>query len=361
MTFVVIEYPRGHLSGGLGDRVVGLCSAIVLANMLGKRLLIKWDTPSIKNVLTLGSHDFYSVKPSLANAVRVDAMNHRWKVANLFMKENLINKWRGKTVVLQCNQDIAYFLYRNPTWTNKSSTYEQHLMNAYQSVFTTYLKPVRNSANATLTNTSYAAIQIRAGDKYMGVGGHQPIKDVPSAMRTLAAQLKTLVPTTHAIYVSSDHPNSKTLLQRELSEYKVIDNAQSRVHLERSKSSSTNQLQALISDLFTLSTANILIISNYSNYGRMAALMQQRGTTVRGFDPPNFAIRAVVSSSLFAKPDGAQLRVSNTARPAATRRAIVRKPAAKPIAKPLKATNIRPTTGLRRRVVQLRRLRRIKK
>ena len=307
--YVVIEYPQGALSGGLGDRVVGLTGAIVLAKMLRKPLLIKWDSPSISGVFSLGLYNYYASKPSLAGAVQLFIVDKVAKFHNMFARENLRQKWMNKTILIRANQDFAFSVYSNPTWKDdRPASFEEMMLDAYADVFAKYLKPALGWSPPA---QNYMAIQIRTGDVYMKVGSHQPIKDVPQAMKLLGTQIrayyeKNLTTEQNKIlYVSSDNTNVKNLLAKELPEFRVIENANSHTHFERSRSAPVSSLRALVQDLMSLINAPTLIVSSYSNFGRLAALMGGKKRRVAmGFVPPHCTLTSVTMRYLMSGKPG---------------------------------------------------------
>lgn len=145
----------------------------------------------------------------------------------------------------------------------------------------------------------YIGIQLRTGDAYMGVGDHKPVSNVSMVLHKIADHVKTT--SYKHIYFTSDHPHAKNELQNLLPSHTIIDVPQSRVHFERTRSASPSQLISIIFDILTLTQANYLIISEYSNYGRLAALIKGDASNVVGFSPPNFNISKLSLSALFTK------------------------------------------------------------
>ena len=79
MSFIVIWYDTW--CGGLGDRICGLVSAIAMANLLGRKLLIKWDHPNIQGVFNLDQYNYYT-NPIPLNPVHIitlDTIDNRFK------------------------------------------------------------------------------------------------------------------------------------------------------------------------------------------------------------------------------------------------------------------------------------------
>jgi hypothetical protein len=325
-TYVIIEYAHGILSGGFGDRIVGLCSAVMLAQCLNKQLLIKWDSPSIKDVFDLSVYDFYRINPSIAdsNVIVLHTIDNRFKFEKQLSEQPIHVLWQKYNILLRCNQELAFFLYQNPHLV-KGQNYINDMLNVYHSIFPRYLKPLKG--NALSIEEPYIGIQLRTGDVYMNVGTEQPIKDVNTAVKNIANYVKTNLSMFTTVYLTSDHPQAKQLFQNELPEFRIIDMPTSRVHLERSNTG-VDQLKSLVSDVLTLSRANNLIISSYSNYGRMAALMATNTQQILGFETPAFVVHPLDVSSLFTnqpvrKPAAVTIRRAITT---LNRKAQIRRP-----------------------------------
>jgi hypothetical protein len=300
-TYVIIEYDG--LCGGLGDRLTGLVSAILMAKILQKQLLIKWEHPNIRGVFDLSTYDYHKHKISLNNVISLNTIDNRFKFESMLSQDPIHIQWHSKNILLRCNQEIAYFLYQNHQIGYKGN-YEQDMLQTYKSLFKTYLKPLHSS---TTVQRPYIGVQLRCGDAYMQVGNHKPVSDINVALRAIALSIQTQFPHYKNVYMTSDHPTATSQLRQLLPQHSVTDLPASRVHLERTKSS-TSQLQALLQDLTTLVEADQLIISAYSNFGRAAALMSTRSSTILGFNPPSFQVTTVPLSSLFTKHPTRDLR-----------------------------------------------------
>lgn len=314
MSYVIIQYDTW--CGGLGDRIVGLVSAVILARALNRNLLIKWDYPDIRNVFDLGSFNYYSSRPSLSNAVHLDTIDNRFKYEKQLSQNNIIQEWKGRQVVLKCNQDIAFFLYQNPH-INHLGSYSTDLSQIYRTIFSNYLRPKQSSTLSSISRP-YIGVQLRTGDAYMGVGDHRPVHDLQKVLQQIVNKIQTQT-SSKTIYFTTDHPNAKDSLSSMLGlSYTVHSTPSSRIHLERSKTNS-DQLRALIMDLLTLSQSDVLIISTYSNFGRLAALMAPLGVPIFGFSPPTFQITPLSVNSLFTKHPSNISGMANISTPVHTR------------------------------------------
>ena len=169
MSYVIIEYPATSWSGGLGDRIVGLVSAIILAHMLDKQLLIKWDSPSIHGVLDLNPFNYYTRRPNLQHAIQLHTIDNRFKFQSLLGSQPIHQQWRNSNVWLKCNQELGFFLYQNPHLTSKhwpgNNPYEDHMLHCYQNIWTTWLKPIGLSeiTGSFPLSHPYLSIQLRTG------------------------------------------------------------------------------------------------------------------------------------------------------------------------------------------------------
>lgn len=317
--FVVIEYPQNTWSGGLGDRVVGLMSAIMLAHFLNAKLLIKWDSPSIHGVIDLGSFNYYLSRPSLqssSNVFQLFSIDDRFKYHAILSKQPLSFFAPYRVIHMKCNQELGMFMYQNTNWASRrhAEGYQTHMIELYQSIFKKYLRPI--VTHTVIPESPYLAIQLRTGDAHMGVGNHRPVTQVESTVEFLSQHVRIKHPNVKKIYCSSDHPSVANWLQRNLPHVSVTSNPQSRVHLDRAKVNDC-QLKALLLDMMTLMRADYLIISTYSNFGRMAALMskhvnsKESNEKLFGFDvSPSHKISPVVLSRLFSKHDSVPLKIS---------------------------------------------------
>jgi hypothetical protein len=296
--FVIIEYPKHVLTGGLGDKIVGLVSAMCIARVLGRKLLVKWDYPSINGIIDLGSHNFYHYNPSLHGVIELDTIDNRFKYQQLLTQQPLQHLWKNKNILLRCNQELGFFVYHNPH-VSKGRNYVHEMLDCYKQVFTTILRPI--GPNTIHVPKPYIGIQLRCGDKYMGVGGHQPVSNLNQVLYPLSTYLKTHFQFIPYIYLTTDHPHAKQELQQLLnsSSFTLYDTPASRIHFERTHTH-PQQLKPLLDDLLTLIHAEYLIISAYSNYGRIAALISGQ-TNILGFNPPNFDIHPIPLEQLFTK------------------------------------------------------------
>lgn len=288
------------LCGGLGDRIVGLTSAILIAKYLKRKLFIKWDHPNVS--------DFIQIKnqwkiPIPKNTITLNTLDNRFKYKYQFTNYKYDQFWKDRHIRLLCNQNIAEFIYRNHHI--ETGNFEKELINAYRSVFKEYLIPlINNPTELKLKENNYIGLQIRTGDKYMGVGKHQPIKNVELLINIISIFIKmtSTLNTYNTIYVTSDHKDVCNLLKEKFPGKKIINSEESRLHFEKSKTGGSS-LVALIHDLITLSKSKHLIISHYSNYGRMAVIINETEGLHFEFTETNFTPRILKLNTLFTKHD----------------------------------------------------------
>lgn len=284
MNYLIIEF--GKSCGGLGDRIVGLTSAIILAKYLNKVLKIKWLHPNITSIIDI-QHAWTGPLPS--NIETINTIDNRFKYHSLLTTGKDI--WHNKNILLKCNQNIAEFIYENPYY--QTGNYLNEMRQCYRQIFSHYLIP-KIYKNIEQFD---AGFQIRTGDVYMGVGTYQPIKNITLLVETLGKFIK---PTWENIYISSDYKNILTIFKSKFPHLNFFENQSSKFHLERSKSND-NDTSALIHDLLTLSTCKNLIISNYSNYGKLVFILSNH-ETCWGFEKTNFNPHiVVVDKYLFSK------------------------------------------------------------
>lgn len=276
--YVIIEFGAVQ-SGGLGDRLVGLVSAILVAKHSGKKLLIKWVSPNISGVFRIPPQYQYQQQP-IPTSLTLDNIDSRYKYRGLLADKNAL---KPHNILLRCNQEIASFV----------GATRDEILSTYTTLFRDYLIPI-NQPRPPLDG-KYVAVQLRTGDTYLGVGNRQFVANLTQTVDMLLKYVAQTFPNEKYIYFSTDHPTAKTAfraglarIQKEMLETPSSQN----IHFERSQAA---PLSYLLNDLQCLIAAKALIISSYSNYGRLASLI--RGTTdaLYGFGENTMAIVPIIS------------------------------------------------------------------
>lgn len=296
--------------GGLGDRIVGLVSAVILANFLGRKLKIKHDFPDVSKVfiipLSCTKADISKDKKTL------NTIDDQSKYAHQLSHSNPSKLWSNhSTLMFQCNVDITRWIFSNPHYPKQDN--KSRMLHIYRSIFTEYLIPI--SPPVILAEPShqnpqneYIGVQLRTGDRYMKVGPHVMIsQNLKSILNVITNYVLNHMANHKIVYFSSDNNSAYRifveLIRSKRPELTVLTNSiGTGVHFEKSKVSSHN-LRELINDIRILANAKILFISEYSNYGRLAVLMNPNlEATFHGFDKITCQLKQIINiETLFAK------------------------------------------------------------
>jgi hypothetical protein len=273
--YLILEYP--HVSkmwcGGLGDRIVGLVSAILLARVSGRELQIKWDYPDMSRIWKIGipfQPQILESKPSILVWNTIDRRHH---FGQILSEKSLDEIWREDVVFLQCNQELASFVYENPCYPELKGLFEMHVTAAYQNVFAFYF--VLQKGAYWKSGKTRVGVQLRTGDTSMNCGDHHifsrevVVDKVLPLIRNFYQEHKFAVKT-HEIFFTSDM-NCIQQVREAWTPFPIVYQEGPITHLERQ--GDPEGLGKIVQDLAVLSQADVLIISWHSNLGRVAALM----------------------------------------------------------------------------------------
>ena len=264
--------------GGLGDRIVGLVSAIMIAKATQRKLLINFQEPPVTDHLWTVSCPYAPHAPQLNSAVSVDLelIDKRFKYKHELSTLNLNEWWNHAPVVrLRCNQEIASFLYDNPHYPHLKDRFSQDVSEIYAQLFTTYLVPRPTMKNHWTINKKLVGVQIRCGDISMGCGHVQFLSS--EHLRTVIVPMlkdnisKFWSPTDYALFVTTDSEECYALLISQFKDYVVLRNDGPVDHFE--KQGNPHGTDKTLRDLLILSKTDVMVISVHSNFGRIAALI----------------------------------------------------------------------------------------
>lgn len=275
--YLVIEYP--HVSnmwcGGLGDRIVGLVSAILLARVSGRELQIKWDYPDMSKVWRIGVPFQPSILDSRPTTLVWNTIDKRHAFGEILSQHSLDETWKEDVVFLQCNQELASFVYNNHIhYPHLQGSFAMHLQAAYQNVLSFYF--ILKEPCLWKTSKKRVAVQLRTGDTHMQCGDHhifdrdQVIQKVLPRMKQFFSE-HLFTPKTHEIFFTSDM-DCIAQVRLQWRPFPIVYTSGPIIHLER-QGNKAEGLEKTTQDLAALTQADILIVSWDSNLGRVGALM----------------------------------------------------------------------------------------
>jgi hypothetical protein len=283
--YVVANYTQKQSSnGGLGDRIVGLVSAILLAEKTGRELKVCWQFPDISEVVNIPKKYLLSEKwknrikekkPD-ADIRRIDTVDQQSKYKDILIRDKLHLVWPESVWVCHANQNFIQYLYKNPHYARVCGDYKSDLLRAYRSIFDEYLLYSNN--HIPNSSTKLIGIQIRMGDHYMGVGTHRPVTDLSQAelyLRNIRKSVSTMNidPHTADVFVTSDNKEVHPIARDVFSEFNVVGDTLGITHIDRQPE--TQKLEHLFRDFTMLCKADHLFFSLWSNFGRVSALMNK--------------------------------------------------------------------------------------
>jgi hypothetical protein len=260
------------LSGGFGDRIIGIASCLSLCEKLNCELSIKWHDCDITDYFDLSHYDFFKHTFS-KNIKRI--VNHQVnELKDLFLnKKN--EDFQCDTLLFNTNQNIWIFLN---TYTSIEE-YEQYTHYLFKTIFNKYLVPKEVLTEQIKMYQSNIGIQLRFGDVFMHQEhrqlnypqeDHFPLgKDIEKIRNMITAII--LSHSTEKIFITSDINIYKVL---NISNYpNIIYIDKQPVHLERSQNKSN--MDKTFIDFFILSKCNLLYITYESNFGRIPAILKK--------------------------------------------------------------------------------------
>ena len=279
---IIIAFDRHHLLGGLGDRIVGIISAKVIANVTEQKFFILWTKENIKKYLDYEKYD-YELNKINTNSIRVyEFMNNR-NIAKNFMENNK-NLFEYEINKMYTNNEISEFLFSMPKYIHKN--FYDIIFSEYKSLYNDILKPTKHLLKLvnkyTENKDNIVGIQIRAGDWTMKTnkndyaGGHSYKRfknktDRDSIILNIFKKAKEYINDDDFIFITSDCDKVYELAKTLWKEENIIYNHDIPQHFDRK--SIDNDISKIFIDNYILSQkTRLLVISEYSNFGRIAAL-----------------------------------------------------------------------------------------
>ena len=265
--------------GGYGDRVVGLISIYVMAQLLRQPFKILWTKESVKPIFSYEAYDF-ELRPAAAmDLVKVwnglDAQTRH--KSYLMSAPKLFPEHSYNIHKFYLNQEIAQYVYKNRRFTDQP--YHRDIFAAYKRLYTHILVPtvptaaliqsVMSSAKPA-TKPTVVGIQVRAGDAYMiGTERHCVISNPHSDLTIMFINIKDHLRDfgEYSVFITSDYAGATDIARSVWASVLVSPGPPQ--HLDKS----AGDISKTYVDNYILSQhTSRLYISDASNYGRVAAL-----------------------------------------------------------------------------------------
>ena len=246
---IVSAYDKNvKYSGGYGDRIVGMVSCKLLADRLDRTFKIHWEKENIEPYFNYAK---YKWNPSPATTYKL-------------IDKTAPNDFPEPIVKLYVNHDICGPLYYND------------MIREYATLYTELLIPtpiLQQSVHQLLKDidTPIIGIQIRTGDAYITGEAYIALQNADEVIPNLLRDIQRHIEQTYSVYsvfLTSDYDRAY-VFAKDIWKTNLIYNDQSIQHLDRNP---TN-ISKIFADNYILSQKTVsLYISEWSNYGRVAAL-----------------------------------------------------------------------------------------
>lgn len=255
-------------AGGLGDRYVGLVTAIQLARALGRDLSIEWEDGDLRRIVD------YPEAIGIEGGIHLDARDYQAREAKRWSTWDIAAKLKHKDMILlRCNMALGQYLWRNPHYCDRLDEYDP--ICDYREAFRCVMlngPALRDGIRRILARGVTWGIQVRMGEAYMpGVSGQYRVID-PDRLMTMLTQARELIPPDDKIFLTSDSPLALEAALKILRDYKVTYLNKPITHIDKATPNPDGLFKTFV-DMHVLSWLPNLIITKASNFGRVPAIV----------------------------------------------------------------------------------------
>lgn len=249
------------LSGGFGDRIIGMISCLALSKKYNCEFYIRWIDTNIDDYFKYRKFD-ENIKGS-EKKILCQTLGE-FKEINFKDFNNIDNFF------LNTNQNFWQFIIKE--------NYEKETLNLFKELFSVYFKPRKGLVKKVedlIGNKEIVGIQLRFGDVLMDKErkqinnpqhNHFPLGEDINRARDLIIRL---INENKRVFITSDI-NLNNII--DISKYKnVIYQDKLPIHIERSQDK--NGLDKCYIDFIALTKCKKLYITYESNFGRCPALI----------------------------------------------------------------------------------------
>lgn len=276
----IATYERGFL-GGYGDRIVGLLSVYVLADVFKKPFKLLWTKEPIHSHVDIAkwSIDSITVPPYISTILILSHEPHSLlRQLRTSLPSRIFPYEVTKFIV---NQELIRHLYKNPHMASVHKIpYSERMISAYQTLYTQILPPTQRTLNTIQTITGgykeFVGIQIRGGDNYMNPTESHKVLDVlalPTLLQQIAVHLQDKdkdLP----IFLTSDIGAKAYECATQVWGTRVVYNADPVQHMDwkGGAEDAAGSWKVYVDNYILANCTTRLYITYASNYGRVAAL-----------------------------------------------------------------------------------------
>ena len=277
MNYIVYECGLPNtLSGGFGDRIIGIASCLSLCEKFNCTLLLKWHDSQLHDYFNFTTHDFCKYN-NLGTIKKI--VNHQIPELKTIFSNKTKEDFECNTLILNTNQNIWVFL--NAYESNEH--YEEYTHSLFKKIFEIYLIPrdvLTQQINTIIPSEPFVGIQLRFGDVFM----HQENRQVNHPQEDhfpLGTNIEKIRNKIMDIIIQ--YSNKKIFITSDITIHKIIDISKypnifyidkPPVHLERSQTKINMDKTFL--DFLILTKCDILYMTHESNFGRIPAILKKK-------------------------------------------------------------------------------------
>ena len=276
---IIIAFDAGAGLGGYGDRIVGLISCKMIADLTGQEFKISWTKENIKPYFNYEKYDY--INNESEELTTHNSVDNKNKFKDYLMSSTEI--FPDKYNKFYLNQEIAHFLYENPMFSHRN--YLEDIFRLYKTLYTDIFTPTQYVSDKieklipkVMDTIPIIGIQIRAGDTYIQNiwwNGYKaidtPEKTLPPILRKIKEHIDLDYPKqNYKIFLTSDYNEIYRMAIEIWHPYLVLYMNDSVQHMDRNPSGDFSKI--FVDNYILSQKTSRVYISEWSNYGRVAAL-----------------------------------------------------------------------------------------
>ena len=276
MIIIAFEKENTYI-GGYGDRIVGLISCKVISELLNKPFRISWTKEDVSQYLNYEKYKYINddyTEINVHGLIDISLNPNHIIIKRLMTEPDIFSEGTHKFII---NSDISQHIYKNPIYKNKC--FLDDIYRIYKTLYTDILIPtelMKNKISSIITDDSIPiiGIQIRAGDCYINniySNSYKVIDDPNTTIYNILLSIKShIIINKYKIFLTSDYNEIYTVALRIWDSDSLLYVNDIVKHMDRNPS---GDFSKIFVDNYILSQKTTqMYISDYSNYGRIAAL-----------------------------------------------------------------------------------------
>lgn len=268
--------------GGLGDRIVGLISCMLMAKLLDRKFYVLWTKEPITRYVDFRQYTFTEqVLPSGVDIKLHNSIDTQEAFRSYLMESE--NLYPEPIHVFYNNQEIAQYIYKNKRFAHRN--FLEDITALYKTLYTDIMIPktnVTSIAKRLLNNHQYiVGLQIRFGDYVIPEASQNrgdekiyersPEEVIQKLMGIKGDLVQKGVYEQCSIYLVSDFSQIELLTRQVFPKEKIIYFHRKIEHMDRT-GNKRNMIKIFVDSYILSQKTDLLYLDRISNYGRIAGL-----------------------------------------------------------------------------------------